>query len=73
MTDAKYQEISEDDESGGFLAQTGTASHRQSGRLRVPRNLLYVSLGISVFINLLGLLYAIRHSNDIIIQDPLFC
>ena len=73
MSDAKYQEISEDDESGGLLAQTGTANHRHPGQPRVSKHLLYVSLGISVLINLLGLLYAIRHSTDIIIPNPLFC
>lgn len=73
MSDAKYREIPEDDESGALLAQTGTASHRHPGRPRFSRHLIYVSLGISIFINLLGLLYAIRHSKDIIIPNPLFC
>ncbi|GLA89660.1 hypothetical protein AtubIFM56815_004148 [Aspergillus tubingensis] len=72
MSDAKYREIPEDDESGALLAQTETESHRHPGRPRLSRHLLYVYLGISIFINLLGLLYAIRHSKDIIIPNPLF-
>ncbi|RAH54431.1 hypothetical protein BO85DRAFT_103687 [Aspergillus piperis CBS 112811] len=72
MSDAKYKELDEDNESGALLTQTRTRDHRSLRQPTLSRLLLYISLGFSIFINLLGLLYAIRHSNDIVIPNPLF-
>ncbi|GLB20941.1 hypothetical protein AtubIFM61612_010889 [Aspergillus tubingensis] len=73
MSNDKYQDTPDDDESGGLLDRTGSASHRHPDHTRVSKHIVYVCLGFSIFMNLVGLLYAIQHSKDISIPQPLYC
>lgn len=73
MSNDKYQDTLDDDESGGLLDRTGSASHRHPDHTRVSKHIVYVCLGFSIFMNLVGLLYAIQHSKDILIPQPLYC
>ena len=66
----QYQELAEEDESGGLLGRT---AHPHPNRLRFSRYLLYAALAISLLFNTVGLWYKIRSSNDICIPNPLFC
>ena len=72
MKEPKYQELREDDESGGLLGRTESDAHPRPRRLRLSKHLLSVALGISVLFNIVGLFSAVQRSNDICIPSPLF-
>ncbi|OJZ89155.1 hypothetical protein ASPFODRAFT_42313 [Aspergillus luchuensis CBS 106.47] len=71
MSKSKYQEVPEDDGSGGLLGCTETP-HSSPDRLPVPRYLLYMPLGISLLFNLINLFYIIQGSGDICIPNPTY-